>query len=57
MMDIKVHMVYKIFYEKTKSGISVNERLAEEIHEPVIKRFRRRKLYAKFKEIFGHRFN
>ena len=53
MMDIKVHMVYKIFYEKTKSGISVNERLAEEIHEPVIKRFRRRKLYAKFKEIFG----
>ena len=46
-------MVYKIFYEKTKSGISVNEQLAEEIHEPVIKRFRRRKLYAKFKEIFG----
>ena len=29
-------MVYKSFYEKTGSGVSVNEQLAKELHEPVI---------------------
>ena len=43
-------MVYKFFDKKTESGISVNEKLAEELHTPVIKKFKRRKLYARFKD-------
>ena len=31
-------------------GISVNEQLAEELHKPVIKKFKRRKVYARFKD-------
>ena len=31
-------MVYKFFDNKTGSGISVNEQLAEELHKPVIKK-------------------
>ena len=30
-------MVFKFFDKKTRSGISVNEELAEELHKPVIK--------------------
>ena len=36
--------------KKTGSGISVNEQLAEELHKPVIKKFKRRKVYARFKD-------
>ena len=43
-------MVYKIFDKETGSGISVNEQLAEKWHKPVIKRFKRRKVYARFKD-------
>ena len=43
-------MVYKFFDEKTRTGISVNEQLAEELHETVIKIFKRRKVYARFKD-------
>ena len=43
-------MVYKFFDKKTGSGISVNEQLAEELHKPVIKKFKRRKVYARFKD-------
>ena len=43
-------MVYKSFDKKTRSGVSVNEQLAEELHKPVIKKFKRRKVYARFKE-------
>ena len=43
-------MVYKFFDKKTGSGISVNEQLAEELHEPVIKKFKRRKVYARLKD-------
>ena len=32
-------MVYKVFDKKTRSGMSVNEQLAEELHKPVIKQF------------------
>ena len=32
------------------SGISVNEQLADELHKPVIKKLKRRKVYARFKE-------
>ena len=31
-------------------GISVNEQLAEELYKPVIKKFKRRKAYARFKD-------
>ena len=43
-------IVYKFFDQKTGSGASVNEELAQELHKPVIKKFRRRKVYARFKE-------
>ena len=43
-------MVYKFFDKKTGSGVSLNEQQTEELHKPVIKKFKRRKLYAKFNE-------
>ena len=45
-------MVYKFFDQKTGSGISVNEELAEELHKPVFRKFRR-KVYARFKDNIG----
>ena len=35
---------------KRKAGISINEQLAEELHKPVTKKFKRRKVYARFKD-------
>ena len=35
-------MVYKLLDRKTGSGVSVNEKLAEELHKSVIKKFKRR---------------
>ena len=29
---------------------SVNEQLAEELHQPVIEKFKRRKIYSRFKD-------
>ena len=43
-------MVFKCFDKKTGSGVSVNEQLAEELHKPIIKKFKRRKVYARFKD-------
>ena len=43
-------MVYKFFETKTGLVIGVNEQLAEELHKPVIKKFKRRKVYARFKD-------
>ena len=43
-------MVCKFFDKKTGSGASVNEELPEELHKPVIKKFKRRKFYARFKD-------
>ena len=50
-------MVYKFFNERTKgSGINnkgnllVNSQLAEEVHKPIIKNFKRRKVYSSFKD-------
>ena len=34
----------------SKAGVSVNEQLAEELHKPVTKKFKRRKVYARFKD-------
>ena len=42
--------VYKFFDKKTGSGLSVNEQLAEELHKLVIKKFKKRKVYARFKD-------
>ena len=41
-------MVYA-FFDKN-SGASVNEELAQEIHKPIIKKFKRRKVHARFKD-------
>ena len=43
-------MVYKIFDEKTGSVISLNKQLAEELHKPIIKKLKRRKVYTRFKD-------
>ena len=43
-------MAYKFFDKKTRSGVNVNEELAEEIHKPVTKNSRR--VYAGFKDNF-----
>ena len=51
-------MVYKFFEKKTglgamatsKARISIIEQLAAELHKPVIKKFKRRKFYARFKD-------
>ena len=43
-------MVNKFFDMKTGSGINVNEQLAGELHRPAIKKFKRRKIYARFKD-------
>ena len=43
-------MVYKCFVKKTGFGLSVNEQLAEELHKSVIKKLKRRKVYARFKD-------
>ena len=51
-------IVYRFFDKKTesgaiatsKSGINVNEQLAEELHKPATKIFKRKKVYARFKD-------
>ena len=43
-------MVYKFCDKKTGSGTSVNEQLAKELHKSVIKKLKRRKVYARFKD-------
>ena len=42
-------MVQKFFDKKTGLGASVSEVLAQELHKLVIKKFKRRKVYARFK--------
>ena len=39
-----------VFWWKTGSGISVHEKLAQELHKPVNKKSKRRKIYAIFKD-------
>ena len=55
-------MVYKSFDKKTKgSGVTLanksaiksipqNKQLAEELHKPIIKKFKKRKVYSAFKD-------
>ena len=40
----------RFFDKKTRSGVSISEQLAEELHQPVIKKFKRRKVCARFKD-------
>ena len=46
-------MVYKFFNERTKGMGLNNEILAEELHKPIIRNFKRRKVYSSFKDIWG----
>ena len=41
----------------SKAGMSVNEPLAEELYKPLIKKFKRRKVYARFKDNMGTLFS
>ena len=43
-------MVYKFFNKKTGTGININEQIAKKLHKPVIKKVKRRKVYARFKD-------
>ena len=46
-------MVYNLFDKKSKginNEIKQHEQLAEELHEPIIKKFKRRKVYSSFKD-------
>ena len=57
-MDSKVNgyqrslgdMVYKFFNERTKGSGIENKQLAEELHKPTIRNFKRRKVYSSFKD-------
>ena len=47
-------MIYKFFYKKlTGSGVNIllefNEQLAKELHKPIIRKFKKRKVYSGFK--------
>ena len=42
-------IVNKFFDNKTWSGVIFNVQLTEELHKPVTKKFKRRKVYGRFK--------
>ena len=43
-------MLYKLFDMKTGTGMSENEELAQELHKPFIKKCKKRKVCARFKD-------
>ena len=43
-------MVFRFFNKKAGSGVSVNKQIAEELHKPAIKKFKRRKAYVRLKD-------
>ena len=43
-------MVYTCYEIKTGSRASVNKKLAQELHKSVIKNFKRKKVYARFRD-------
>ena len=48
-------MVYKIFYKKSKATgikneIKQNQQLADELHKPILRKFKKRKVYFSFKD-------
>ena len=46
-------MVYR-YFDKKSTGASIksmpNEQLANELHKPIIRKFKRRKIYSSFKD-------
>ena len=42
-------MVYQLF-DKKLGEVNVNEVLVQELHKPVIKKFKRRNVYGRFKD-------
>ena len=45
-----VIMVYKILDKTKESGASINEEIAQILHKLVIEKFKRTKVYARFKD-------
>ena len=43
-------ILYKFLGKKIRLRATVNEELVEQLHNPVIKKFKRRKIYATFKD-------
>ena len=44
-------MVYKFFDKKSKgSGVKQNQQLANELHKPIIRKFKKRKVYSSFED-------
>ena len=46
-------MVYKFFDKKSKGGgmkSMPNQQLANELHKPIIRKFKKRKVYSSFKD-------
>ena len=41
-------IAYKTF--ECKTGVSVKEELAEQLHQPVVKKFKKKKVYPRFKD-------
>ena len=45
-----VAMVYKFFNERSKGSGIENKNLADELHKPIIRNFKRRKVYSSYKD-------
>ena len=43
-------MVYKFFDKKSKGSDLKNQQLADELHKPIIRKFKKRKVYSSFKD-------
>ena len=43
-------LVYKFFDKKSKGGSILNEQLANELHKPIIKKFKKRKVNSSYKD-------
>ena len=43
-------MVYKFFDKKSKGSGLKNQQLADELHKPIIRKFKKRKVYSSFKD-------
>ena len=44
-------MVYKFFDKRSKgSGLTENQQLANKLHKPIIRKFKKRKVYSSFKD-------
>ena len=44
-------MVYKFFGKKSKgAGLKESQQLADELHKPIVRKFRKKKVYSSFKD-------